>query len=192
MSAGGVDGIPKGSLYAANLLTDAGVQGSAKRFQGRQAFDEGRAAYAVNLNLRQSASHPFPMNNNPTSRALARTYYSAGLGDDDMNANLQASPAAAAAAIASQGWGPIVYNAPTAAVAAPDPGGSSSGWMNVLNTSSVANLFSGIGSGLSRLVGGNVAPTTYIAPVSSSPSLTTMLLIGGALAVPLYLFMRKK
>lgn len=193
MAAGGVDGVPAGSLYAANLLTDAGVQGSGKRFQARQALDEGRAAYAVNLQLAHSAGRPFPKSNNPFSKILGKQYYNAGLGDDDANANLQADPAAAAAAIQSQGWGAITYTAPTSSVAPPSAGGSSSSWAGVLNSSSVSNIFSGIGSGLASLIGGKPNPTTIIAaPSSSMPSIGTMLLIGGALAVPLFLFMRKK
>lgn len=188
MAAGGVDGVPAGSLYAANLLTDAGVQGSGKRFQARQALDEGRAAYAVNLQLASSASRPFPKSNNPFSKILGKQYYKAGLGDDGFESGFTPE--------APDSFDPktvTVYTAPTSSVAPPSAGGSSSSWAGVLNSSSVSNIFSGIGSGLASLIGGKPNPTTIIAaPSSSMPSIGTMLLIGGALAVPLFLFMRKK
>lgn len=202
LAAGRVDGIPAGSLYAANLLTDAGVQGSAKRYQARQAFDEGRAAYAVNMSLAQSASRTLKAKNNPYSRAIARQYYG-GLGDDSFNNEDTFDPVSAGAEFtpgyeAPKYTGPaqfgIAYTAPSLPIAAPSPGGSSSGWSSVLNSSSVSNLFSGVGSGLSRLISGQSVPSSSLFPASltGGSSMGTMLLIGGGVGLGLLLFLRKK
>jgi hypothetical protein len=206
LAAGGVDGIPKGSLYAANLLTDAGVQGSAKRYQNRQAFDEGRAAYAVNMSLAQSASRTLKARNNPYSRILAKQYY--GMGDDTpdfdpvtagaaFTPDYTAPPVTSESPISMQtGPGTTYYSAPSLPIAAPSPGGSSSQWSSVLNSSSVANLFSGVGTGLSRLIGGQAVPSSSILPsslTSGSPSLGTMMLIGaGAIGAAYFLFRKKR
>ena len=207
LAAGGVDGIPKGSLFKANMLTDAGVQGSAKRYQARQILDEGRAAYAVNLNLAHGAARPYKMKNNPYSRATGRQYYG-GLGDDSFNNTDIFDPVTSGAAFSPGYQAPAVspdapinfsnqsqtyYTAPTSSIAPPSSGGSSSGWQNVLNSSASANLFSGIGTGLSRLIGGAVTPSTIL-PMSSAgaPSMGTMLLIGGGILGAAFLFLKRK
>lgn len=210
LAAGEVDGIPKGSLFAANLLTDAGVQGSAKRYQARQALDEGRAAYAVNLNLAHNAARPYKMKNNPYSRALAQRYHQPNtLGDDTFNnadtfdpvsagaeftPGYTAPPVAADAPINFSNQSQTYYTAPTSAIAPPSSGGSSSGWQNVLNSAASANLFSGIGSGLSRLIGGGVTPTVSPSLLSTggAPSMGMMLLLGGGLLGAGYLLLKKK
>lgn len=205
LAAGGVDGIPKGSLFAANLLTDAGVQGSAKRYQARQVLDEGRAAYAVNLNLAHNAARPYKMKNNPYSRTIAQRYYQPNtLGDDSSDVEDSStwsfgSPTPSYKPMLDQTGQQmnipgVTYVAPTSSIAPPSSGGSASGWQNVLNSSASANLFSGIGTGLSRLIGGAVAPkVSSILPTGAgAPSMGTMLLVGAGVLGGAFFLLRKK
>lgn len=195
-------GIPAGNLTAANMITVAGVNGSGKRFQGRQAYDEGRAAYAVNMSLASSATHPYKRKNNPYSKMIGQQYYNAGLSDgedfDSVTAGAAFTPGYTAPPVAAdapinfgnQSQNYIVSSTPTLA---PQPtAGSSSDWAGVLNSASSKSLFGSIGSGLATLIGGRANASLIPLPTSTGPSLTTMLLVGGALAIPLFLVFRKK
>lgn len=186
------EGVPAGNLEKANMLTFAGVNGSGARYQRRQAVDEQTAASVVNAMLRQSASNTQSRNQNPYSNIIDADYY--GMGDDTSDSS--GSDPVAQPVFEGPDISPTTgtYTGPTIVATTPNvasapSGGSSSAWDTVLGAAS-KNIFGGIGTGLSRLIGGN-AP--MVAPPStglSSLPLGPILLIGGALAA--FLLLRKK
>lgn len=164
------------------MLTDAGVQGSGKRWFGRAAYDEARAANVFRQALGNSARRPFKMKKNPYFLVQSQQYYKSpqtGLGADDYDADM--------AERIGEYDSRIVATAPGLA---PQPtGGSSSGWMDVLQ-SITRPLATGVGVGLTNLIGGR--PSTVVQAAPSGPSLTSVLLIGGGLLAGTYLLMRRR
>lgn len=177
------EGIPASDLSAAALLTDAGVQGSGGRFQRRQVFDEGRAANVIAQSLRNSATRPYQMKGNPYSALISSRMFTPGMGADDYDADM-------AERIVSYPDGVSVFSGGAPGMAPQPVGGSSADWGGVLK-SIFSPLATGVGTGLSRLIGGN-APTAVIAPSVAGPSIGTIALVAGAIGIPLFLFLRRK
>lgn len=196
------EGIPPGNLTAAAMLTVRGVNGSGARYQNRSTWDQARAAYAVNLNLATNSGRPFPSKTNPYAQILRSKYATPGLGDDfdtttagaaftpDYSAPIVESDAPINQAAQAQ-----TYSISTTPIMSPQPtAGSSSDWAGVLNSASSKSIFSGIGTGLARLIGGGSTPSILPSSLTSSsmPSLGTMLMIGGAVLIGGMIFFRKK
>lgn len=183
------EGMIPGNLTKSLMLTDAGVQGSGKRWFGRSKYDEARAADVFGQTLRNSAISPFKGKRNPYVQTAATTYYHNPSLHNGLNGISDEEPGFATDPYPTNAGGTTVIAA--APSMAPQPsGGSSSGWGDVLQ-STTKTLVGGIASGLTNLIGGR-PNTTIMAPASSGPSLMSMILIGGAIAVPLFLILRRK
>jgi hypothetical protein len=176
------EGIPIGNLTKASRITDAGVQGSGMRWLKRSSDDEGRAADVIGQTMRNSASHPYSLRKNPYFQLSSTRYYQggAGLGADDYDGDM-------AERIVGYGADQI-NNAP--ALAPRPTGGSSASWQDVLQSMS-KTIVGGLATGLTNLVGGRPVVAMAAPAPSTGPSLPVMLAIGGAIGIPLFLFMRR-
>jgi hypothetical protein len=155
----------------------------------RDKYIEGQAANVFGQSLRNSAHRPFSARKNPYSQLVKAQYYpDPNLGDGDLPIDSDSFDAQMATRITQLTPGEIAA-APALTPAGPS-GGSSSGWADVLQ-STTKTLATGLATGLTNLIGGRPQTTIVSAP-AAGPSVATMAVVAAAVGGSLFLLLRKR
>jgi hypothetical protein len=172
-------GIPVSNLQYARGITRAGANDRTRRALYATKLAEQQAASAVSAAL---STYTIPPGNVPYAGLYGLGAVDPNTGVDDFGFDLTNDPSTDAPSIPSAGlsnqgttWTPTYTDGTS---------GSGNSWSSVLST-----FFGGIGSGIGQRIAGQ---KTVVPVPSSGPSMGTVLLVAGAVAIPMIFLLAKK
>lgn len=166
-------GIPVGNRQYARGITRAGVAGRVTRGIYAKGLAQRQALAAVQTAL---DTRVFPPNTFPYQGMFGMGAVDPETGVDDFGFDLTNDPKTDVhGSGVTNTWTPTYTD---------NNSGSGSGWSNVLTS-----FFGNVGQGIGQRIAGR--PNTVVPLPSTGPSIGTVLLVAGAVAIPVMLLLRK-